>query len=69
MLFSNKELINISGMARRTYYRRINELKQTDEFTKLSKGAFLNLEEAKIIASKLGFTFRFDKYVLEQQKK
>lgn len=69
MNFCNKELIQLANISTRTYFRRLHELKVSKELIKKSKGNLYDYSEACVIASKLGFTFKFDKYVLEQQKK
>jgi len=63
MMFSNKSLILVCPFSERTYYRRVKSLKEKEVFVKQTEGDLLTLEEAVLIAEKLGFKKEFLKFI------
>lgn len=67
MLFTNKDLIRISGITRRTFYRRLKEFKEDKPIRK--KGYQYNSEQAMLLASFIGFKDLLIKYMATEINK
>lgn len=63
MTFTNKNLIDLFGIAERTFYRRIKYLKEKNEYPKQSPGDTLSQEEALLISEKLGYKSTFERFL------
>lgn len=55
MHLTNKDLYNLFGLPERTYYRRLKELQQQQQFKKKSKGYRYTLSEVLNISKLLGY--------------
>lgn len=65
MLYTNKEIIFLSGISSRTYFRKLKELKQNKKFKKVSTGYFYTEAEAVKICKQLGFLDKFIIYTMQ----
>jgi len=63
MVFSNKSLIDLCPYSERTYWRRVKSLKQNETFKKTTEGDLLTLEDAMLLADKLGFKKEFEEFL------
>lgn len=55
MVYSTKQLADLKGVSKTTFFRYMRRLKETGEFKKSSPGRFYSLEEAKQISKHLEF--------------
>jgi DeoR/GlpR family transcriptional regulator of sugar metabolism len=67
-MFTNSILIKISGFSQRTFYRYLSELRKKGTVKKEHKYYF-DEKKALVIAEKMGFTNKFEKYLKEQDGK
>lgn len=58
-MFTNKTLIEISGMSPRTFYRRLEALRNQKIIPNEDK-YYMDDERAKKIAEQMGFTIKFE---------
>jgi len=61
-MLTNKTLITISGLSKRTYYRRLQELKN-QQLIADEKNYYMEVERAEKIAVSMGFKELFEKYI------
>lgn len=62
MLYTTEELIKCSGISERTFYRRLQSMKEKKKFAKKSPGITYDTTEAKKISSLLLFADTFAAY-------
>lgn len=60
-MFCNKDLIDLSGISRRTYFRRLAQLKALGRFQKITLGETYTYDEARVIAKAIGFVPALEK--------
>lgn len=67
-MFSNKLLIQISGLSERSYYRKLKALKELGEIEKKNR-LILTDKLAFEIAEKMGFENSIQEFILSRVKK
>jgi hypothetical protein len=61
-MFNNRMLIAISGMSSRTYYRRLQELKNQRIIVE-EKNYYMEVDKALQIAEAMGFKLLLEKHI------
>lgn len=62
-MYSDQILIQISGVSKRTFYRRLQVLRNQKLFEKGSKDQYYGEDEALRIAELLGFKGKFENHI------
>lgn len=68
MIFNHKILASVAPYSRSTYFNRLKDFKDENEFSNSLGGNLLTVEEARHIAEKLGFVKEFDEYLKTKKK-